>query len=284
MRLPSDTGQGWRLDRYVAVKVPEYTRSTIEKFIDQGFITVNGNTVKTSYKISLGDKVDINPPEVTIAEIDIPIIHEDDNVIVLNKPAGVLTHSKGAFNEEGTVASFIAPKIDEELRTSGRGGIVHRLDRDTSGVIICAKNTATQTLLQKQFADRKTKKIYIAIAEGLIEDDVAILKWPIGRNPKKPQTFRVDANGKTAETEIEVIDRNEISKLTLVKLMPKTGRTHQLRVHLTNWGFPILGDRLYGKEEDRLWLHAESLEITIPTSDRRIFTAPLPETFTSKME
>lgn len=216
------------------------------------------------------------PTKNDFSKNELPIIYIDDNVIVVNKPAGVLTHAKGVLNDEFTVADFFKRYTDFGLDTN-RPGIVHRLDRDTSGVIIGARNTETAKLLQKQFADRKTKKTYFAILAGHPKLDKAIIDLPIDRDPKSPSTFRVDANGKSAVTKYEIINRND--KYSLVELQPKTGRTHQLRVHMKYLNTPILGDRVYAKPDKRLYLHAHSLEITIPSGERKTFTAPLPDEF-----
>ncbi len=271
-----------RLDAFVSDRLADYSRATIAKFIKQGSITVNGTLSSPSYKLRSGDTVSINIAENVLESIDLPVVYEDDNVMVIDKPAGILTHSKGTFSHEGTVASFIEPKLSADLEGSNRGGIVHRLDRDTSGIMICAKNAATQSYLQKQFQDRKTKKLYTAVVEGIPKETEAILKWPIGRNPKKPQTFRVDINGKLAETHFTLLRSG--AKRSLVELRPSTGRTHQLRVHMTYLGHPIVGDRLYGKVADRLYLHATSLEITIPGGHRRVFSSPVPKEFSECIE
>ena len=143
--------------------------------------------------------------------------------------------------------------------------------------MIGARNPETATLLQKQFADRKTKKTYVAVVDGIPKQMNAKIDLPIGRNPSAPSTFRVDAKGKSAITNYDVLDTTE--KLSLVELRPYTGRTHQLRVHMSYLGTPIHGDRVYGKPADRLYLHAKELEVTIPTSERKTFTAPVPKEF-----
>ena len=209
---------------------------------------------------------------------ELPILFLDDNVIVVNKPAGVLTHSKGALNDEFTLADFFRRYTSHALDTN-RPGIVHRLDRDTSGVIIGARNDETATLLKKQFADRTTKKYYSAVVDGLPKLDKAVIDLPIGRNPSAPSTFRVDPKGKPAITSYEVLKTNE--RQSLVELRPRTGRTHQLRVHMHYIKAPIAGDRVYGNEKSapRLCLHAHTLEITIPAFKRQVFTAPIPKEF-----
>lgn len=267
-----------RLDAYLAEYWPEYSRSTWQKYVKAGYVMVNGVT-ETSVKVILeeDDQVEPNiPSKNSHTDESLPVIYQDSNVIVINKPTGVLTHSKGAMNDEFTVASFFA-RFSSYHSETNRPGIVHRLDRDTSGVLIGALNDETASLLQRQFSDRKVKKTYYAITDGVPKHSEATIDLPIGRDPKTPSRFRVDASGKSAQTKYQVIASDD--KHSLVKLMPTTGRTHQLRVHMSYIGAPIHGDRVYGKPADRLYLHAESLEITIPTSERRIFTAPLPEEF-----
>jgi len=269
-----------RLDTTLAERYPETSRSTWQKHIKAGHVTVNG-VVQESPKFDVleADAIAVNTPDATDhTEQELPIIYIDDNVIVINKPVGVLSHAKGALNDEFTVAEFFRRYCSYNLDTN-RPGIVHRLDRDTSGVMIGARNEATATMLQKQFADRKTKKTYIAILKGHPKQSEAKIDLPIGRNPNAPSTFRVDPKGKPAITSYRVLAEDK--KNSLVELQPKTGRTHQLRVHMQYLGTPILGDRVYGKADERLYLHAYSLEVTIPVSDRRTFTAPVPADFTT---
>ena len=269
-----------RLDAYVAQYWPEHSRSTWQKFIASGYVYVNG-APETSGKRVLGedDEVTVHLPDLTPEQQELPIVYEDEHVVVFNKPAGVLTHSKGVVNEEFTVADYMRP-LQAEVDETNRPGIVHRLDRDTSGIIIAAKDTETKRLLQKQFQDRKAKKTYLAIVAGRPKLDEARIDLPIERHPKKPATHRVGANGKPAVTTYKVLASN--GRFSVVELKPETGRTHQLRVHLAYLGAPIVGDRLYGSEKSpigRLCLHAKSLEITIPVSQRRTFDAEPPEDF-----
>ncbi len=278
-----------RLDHRVVDMLPNLSRAFVGKLIEQGRVTVNGLMVeKAGYKLRPSDDVEVQYDETleaVIPDITLPILYEDDDCVVINKPVGVLTHSKGAFNPEATVASWLRKRIASgawESTTDGAGnaraGIVHRLDRATSGVMICAKTPAALSHLQKQFSQRKAKKTYIAVASGHLAEAHAVIDMPVERNPKKPQTFRVGINGKHATTEYQV--QKESPHYSLLQLTPKTGRTHQLRVHLNHLGHPILGDTLYGgKPADRMFLHAQNLEITIPSSERLTFTAPLPAVF-----
>jgi len=269
-----------RLDKEMARRYPEFSRSTIQKYIKAGYVKVNGVAAPSAkYEVTDFADISLTPPEkLDTSELELPIIYIDDNVIVLNKPAGVLTHSKGALNDEFTVADFFRRYTTNGLETT-RPGIVHRLDRDTSGLIIGARNDETALMLKKQFSERTVKKFYTAVVEGVPEHTTALIDLPIGRNPSAPSTFRVDPKGKSAITSYEMVSTNGTK--SLIELKPKTGRTHQLRVHMQYLRTPISGDRIYGtqKSAPRLCLHAHQLEITIPTSDRKVFTAPVPKVF-----
>lgn len=273
-------GDPLRLDLFVVSKLPDLSRSYIKYLATHGKIMVNGEVPqKSGLNLRTGDVVDVHYDQITDEEIpiiDLPILYEDDDCVVVEKPAGLLTHSKGAFNPEATIATFIEPRLKDYV--GDRAGIVHRLDRITSGVIICAKTAAAHTHLQKQFSIRKTKKTYMAVVEGKLEPTQAIIDMPIERNPKKPQTFRVGANGKTAQTAYKVLESNDT--YSLVELKPHTGRTHQLRVHMANQGHPIVGDTLYGAQPaERVFLHAAALEITLPNRERKVFESPVPASF-----
>lgn len=275
-----------RLDQYVAQYWPEYSRSVWQKYIESGYVKVNGEVV-TSPKKSLGedDEVTVDIPAATdYSEHTLPVIFENDDVIVINKPSGILVHSKGAVNEEFTVADFMRERMTEP-EDNNRPGIVHRLDRATSGVMIAAKHSAAKHHLQKQFQDRKAKKEYVAITRGVPKHLKAAIDIPIERNPKEPSKFRVGTNGKPAHTEYEVIAHND--RFSVISLRPTTGRTHQLRVHLEHLGTPIVGDDVYGGGKSpigRLGLHARSLEITLPGGERRTFVAELPDDFQRAVE
>lgn len=272
-----------RLDAYVAEHWPEQSRSTWKKLIEAGHVSVNGEA-QTSAKFNVDENhvVSVEQPAVPNFDGDsLPIIYEDENVIVIDKPLGILTHSKGALNEEFTVAEFVRSKTGYKS-DSNRPGIVHRLDRATSGVLLCVKNDSTASMISKQFTNRTVKKHYVAVTTGIPKESKAVLDLPIGRNPSIPSTFRVDIKGKQAETYVEVVRHGE--SRALVDLHPKTGRTHQLRVHLGYINTPILGDPVYGKESsDRMYLHAHSLEVTLPGGERKVFTSPIPTSFDDKV-
>jgi 23S rRNA pseudouridine1911/1915/1917 synthase len=274
---------GMRLDSFVTASMPRLSRAYAQVLCDTDRVRVNEHPRKSGYKLHFGDDVIIEYDEKEldiIPDINLPILYEDDDCVVINKPTGVLTHTQGAFNPEATVASFLRGKINGEVAgLSERAGVVHRLDRATSGVMIGAKNQEALSWLQKQFAQRKVHKTYIAVVEGHPAENEAIIDMPIERNPKAPATFRVGINGKDALTRYKVLQQG--AKYSLLELKPETGRTHQLRVHLQKIGHPIVGDPLYGsgKFGDRLFLHAVSLEITLPSRERKTFEAPLPSEF-----
>jgi 23S rRNA pseudouridine1911/1915/1917 synthase len=269
-----------RLDLELVRRYPDLSRSTVQKYIKSGHVQVNGEVItQQKADVTIDDEIAMTPPEKeSHVESELPILYLDDNVIVVNKPTGILTHSKGVMNLEFTVADFFRRYTTYGLETN-RPGIIHRLDRDTSGIIIGARNEETASLLKKQFADRTTKKEYRAVVDGTLKQERALVDLPIGRNPSAPSTFRINASGKEAQTVIEVLATHD--GLSLMKLLPRTGRTHQLRVHMQYVNAPILGDRVYGtkRKADRLFLHAYALEITIPDAKRMVFTAPVPAEF-----
>ncbi|CAN5195598.1 RluA family pseudouridine synthase [soil metagenome] len=273
--------RGLRLDVFAGSQHPEVSRAYIQKMIEAEALLVNEKPTKPGYKLRMGDIVSLpdisgdsaaTEPDV----IDLPILFEDADCVVMNKPIGLLTHARGGEDREASVASFLRQYVSGI--DGQRAGIVHRLDRATSGVIIGAKNPEALAWLQKQFSQRKVKKTYRAITSGHFKQPEAIVDMPIERNPKAPATFRVGPNGKMALTHYKVIETTD--HLSSVELKPETGRTHQLRVHLQKLGHPIVGDILYGgNPADRLYLHAESLEITLPSRERAVFVAPVPVDF-----
>ncbi len=273
-----ETLRGKRFDVVASEMLPMLSRAYVQALIEGQRILLNGQTEKAGYRLRLDDRIstDFDEKELEqIPEIELPIIFEDEDVLVINKPEGIISHSRGRYWNEPSVASFVRQRTGQE---GERSGIVHRLDRATSGVMICAKNAQALSWLQKQFSLRKVKKTYIAVVSGHLHPEAAVIDMPIERNPKAPATFRVGANGKPSVTKYEVIKSGP--KHDLVKLEPATGRTHQLRVHLVHQKHPIVGDLLYGGEPaERLYLHAQTLEITLPDGSRRTFSAPVPKEF-----
>lgn len=255
-----------RLDLMLVNIYKSYNRSTLQKFIKAGFVKIDGEVVtKPNQKFPDGVKIELNvPEEQKNADVQPKVIYEDDDVLVLSKPHGLLSEAKGGYCPEKTLADF--------------GYIAHRLDRDTSGVVILAKSEDVQKFLKKQFQARTVHKTYYAVVVGRPKLDEAKIDLPLARNLKRPTTFRVDPNGKESETYYKIIKTNDM--YSLLELKPTTGRTHQLRVHMQYLGHPILGDPVYGKEAaDRLYLHAGSLEITLPGGKRMTFESKLPKEF-----
>jgi len=284
-----------RLDTFVAQNCEgKFSRSSVSKLITQGRVKLNGKIVESkAIKVVGGDEVEVDY-EDPVANEDLKVLFEDDDQIVISKPAGMLSHAKGPISGEVSVADWLQPKTTD--LDAHRSGIVHRLDRATSGVMILAKNPESKSWLMKQFSDRNVHKKYLAIIEGVPGNVLTptpslqgrgrfVIDMPIGRNPKKLTTFYVTENGREAQTEVEVLDSNGAQSLVL--LSPKTGRTHQLRVHMWANGWPILGDPFYNedfKDGQDLMLHASSL--TIQTSDKewQEFIAPLPSHFLNKLK
>ncbi|MGH7195265.1 MAG: RluA family pseudouridine synthase [Candidatus Saccharimonadales bacterium] len=273
-----------RLDQKVIELIPQLSRAFAVRLINDGKVTVNGLAeAKPGRKLKPSDEVlvDYEMSQLSqIPAIDLLIIYEDNDCLVIDKPAGILTHAKGAYNPEASVATFVNHKVND--LAGNRAGIVHRLDRGTSGVMIVAKNPQALKFLQKQFSMRKVNKTYLALIKGQIEPDAAIIDMPIERNPKRPQSFRAGARGKAAKTIYKTLKFN--GQFALLQLQPETGRTHQLRVHLAELKHPIIGDNFYGGEADsRLMLHAKSLEITLPSGQRKIFKSEVPEVIIQKV-
>lgn len=287
-------GNNQRLDAVLVARAGHLaTRSTLSKLIKDGYVQVDGQPVRKAGAIVRDGAVlliDISPLQTPSSVDRAPtIIYEDNDVLVLNKPAGMLTHSKGAYNAEVSVASYVrehCPDMPSHFNGDGdnnRLGIVHRLDRGTSGVIIVAKHQKALDYLQRQFAERKAEKVYVALVSGRLKPDTARIDMPIARNPRHPSTYMTASNGRTAQTDYVCLE--SCRAFTLVELRPKTGRTHQIRVHLRALRHPIVGDHIYGGEPaDRLYLHARSLTITLPTGNRKTFEAPVPDSFICKLE
>ena len=269
LKTSEDQPQKVRLDHLLVQKYPTYNRSTLQTFIRSGFVTVDGTvSQKPNSKHLATANVVLSVPSSNKATncTPLPLIYEDENVLVVDKPAGLLSMAKGSYCPEPTLENY--------------GLLVHRLDRDTSGVVILAKTPETQSFLRKQFQERKAHKVYNAIVVGRPKLNEAKIDLPIARNLKRPTTFQVDPNGKPSITYYKVLSQN--ANHSLLELRPVTGRTHQLRVHLKYLGTPILGDRVYGTPQTqvpRLFLHAKSLEITLPGGVRKTFVSTLPPDF-----
>jgi 23S rRNA pseudouridine1911/1915/1917 synthase len=268
---------GKRTDKLLAEQLPQFPRAALQKLFEKELVRLNEKATKPGIKVRLDDKLsaDLSPLAIVIPDIALPILYQDDDVLVVDKPSGVISHARGRYFDEPSVASFVRQITHQD---GERAGIVHRLDRATSGVMICAKNPEAMTFLQKQFSARKVEKLYAAIIKGTMPSPEGLIDMPIDRNPAKPQTFHISQTGKQAQTSYTTAATN--NTYSLLYLSPKTGRTHQLRVHLQELGHPIVGDELYGTESaERLLLHAKSLRIKLPSGDVKTFISSLPDIF-----
>ena len=279
-----------RIDKYIAKCVPDLSRMMIQKLIEENQILVNRNPVKTSYAIQKGDSITITIPEAketTLKPQDIPldIVYEDDDILVVNKAKGMVVHP-AAGNPEGTLVNAVMAHCKGNLSGLGgelRPGIVHRLDKDTSGLLIVAKNDKAHIQMSKQIQDREVKKIYIALVRGIISENEATINMPIGRSMQDRKKMAVTKKGKEAITHFQVLER--FDKYTLLKVKIDTGRTHQIRVHMAEIGHPVVGDMLYsnGKNEfgvEGQMLHATSLDFKHPITQKPLhLEAPLPQYF-----
>lgn len=270
-----------RLDLYLVSQHPELSRAKLQKLIKNGQVSVNHQTV-TSPKKLIDPNLDDVTIDTTVTTIKQPqqfdVLFENADLMVINKPAGVLSHATHqSSDDEFTVADFIRQHGDFTT-DNHRDGIVHRLDRTTSGVMILAKNQATADFLKQQFKDRQVHKTYYAVVTGHPKHHQAKIDLPLKRSLKNAGKFMVDASGKPAVTTYQII--KSLDRQHLVKLQPQTGRTHQLRVHMSYLNLPILGDYLYGGEKySRVMLHAETIEFQTPDGQHLTITAPLPSEF-----
>ena len=280
-----------RIDAFISGKIEDFSRSKIQRLIAENKITVNKQTTKPSYKVQEGDSIEIiesKPVQVDIKAQDIPleVIYEDEDIIVINKEKGMVVHPANG-NYEGTLVNAIMSRCKDSLSGIGgeiRPGIVHRLDKDTSGAIIVAKNDLAHVNLSKQIKNHEIKKTYIALVRGVIKENQATIKMPIARSKTDRKKMAVDTKGKEAITHFEVMDRFN-NKYTLIKINIETGRTHQIRVHMSYIGYPIVGDEVYsnGKNEFGIHgqcLHAWKLDFKHPKNNKDIhIEAELPKYF-----
>ena len=262
-----------RLDAYIAEERKQLSRTMIQKLIESGKILVNGSKKKLSYKVQMNDQITINLPEAKETnlkpqEIPIEIIYEDNDIIVVNKPKGLVVHPANG-NPDGTLVNAIMAICKESLSGIGgelRPGIVHRLDKDTSGLLIVAKNDRAHINMSEQIKNHEVRKIYIALVRGVVQEDEATIDMPIGRSTKDRKKMAVVKNGKNAVTHFKVLKR--YPKYTLLEIKIDTGRTHQIRVHMAEIGHPVVGDMIYsnGKNDfgvEGQMLHAKSLILNI---------------------
>lgn len=286
---------GERLDKAIKNQETEISRTRLQKLIEDGKVKVNGNIEKSSYVVKEGDEIIIQeekPQEIELKPQEIPldIIYEDNDIIVINKSKGLVVHP-GNGNPDHTLVNAVMAKCKGSLSGIGgkiRPGIVHRLDKDTSGLIVVAKNDKAHIGLSEQLKKKEMKKTYIALVRGNIQENEATIQMPIGRSTKDRKKMAVTKKGKEAITHFKVLKR--YGKYTLVEVKIETGRTHQIRVHMAEIGHPVVGDMVYsnGKNEfgvEGQMLHAKQLIFQHPITQEKItLTAPLPEYFEKVLE
>ena len=279
-----------RLDKVLSNLDKTLSRTAIQRLIEENKICVNNKKEKASYKVSIGDIITIEEEqakEIDLKAQDIPVevLYEDNDIIVVNKPKGLVVHPANG-NPDGTLVNAVMNICKDTLSGIGgeiRPGIVHRLDKDTSGVIIIAKNDVAHINLSNQIKNREVKKIYIALVRGVIKENEATINMPIGRSTKDRKKMAVSKNGKEAVTHFKVLERFE--NYTLLEIKIDTGRTHQIRVHMSEIGYPIVGDYIYSNGKNPFgvvgqMLHAKSIEFKHPATNKAIkIEAPIPEYF-----
>lgn len=272
-----------RLDKYLAKEYPELSRSYLQRLIEQGYILVNEQGARVSQKLSVGDRISVSlPPPSTplVAEaIPLTIIYEDKDLVVVDKPAGLTVHPAPGHPNHTLINAILAhcPGL-ADINDSMRPGIVHRLDKDTSGLMVIAKNQAAQQYLINQFKARSVAKGYLVLVSGRLTPERGIIEAPIGRDPSNRKRMAVVVSGRQARTNYRV--KEYLGNYTLLEVNPETGRTHQIRVHFSAIGYPVVGDSTYGVKSPyvkRQFIHAHYLAFCLPsTGEYREFTCELP--------
>ena len=286
----NDAAIGERVDKFLSAET-EYTRSYIAKLADDGFLCVNGKAAKVNYKLREGDEIelsvpDIKPYEVTEEEIPLDIVYEDEHILAVNKPQGMVVHP-AAGNYSGTLVNALMHHCKGNLsgiNGVARPGIVHRIDKDTSGVLLVAKTNSAHLHLAEQIKVHSVTRKYVALVHGHLKEQEGTVDAPIGRNPKDRKKMCVtQSNSKTAVTHYKVLE--EFRGYSLVECRLETGRTHQIRVHMSHIGHPVAADPVYGPKKDALgkdgqFLHAKMIGFIHPaTNEYMELSAPLPQEF-----
>lgn len=288
--LPDSEDEGKRLDVFLADNLEEYSRSYLQKLIKEKRAYINREPGKNRSLLKEGDEITIEIPEAKTLEIKeenipIPIVYEDEDLLVVNKPQGMVVHP-GAGNYEGTLVNALMYHCKGKLSSINgviRPGIVHRIDKDTSGLLMVAKTDQAHGELQKQLQERKVTRRYLLLVHGVIEEEKAVIDAPIGRSPKNPLKMTVLEGGRYAKTHLEVLRR--FKKYTLLEARLETGRTHQIRVHLQYIGHPLVGDPVYGPLKAQFskkgqMLHARTLGFIHPRKKEYMeFDSPVPDYF-----
>ena len=281
-----------RIDNYLSEKNEDLSRVTIQRLIQEEEILVNGKKTKASYKVRKNDEITLEeeePKEIELKAQDIPIevVYEDKDIIVVNKPKGLVVHPANG-NPDGTLVNAIMAICKDSLSGIGgeiRPGIVHRLDKDTSGLLIVAKNDKAHINMSEQIKNHEVEKTYIALVKGIVKENEATINMPIGRSTKDRKKMAVVKTGKEAITHFKVLERFYKENCTLLEVKIETGRTHQIRVHLSQIGYPVVGDTTYSNGKNK-WnikgqcLHAKSLKFKHPITGKEMFLeAKLPKYF-----
>jgi 23S rRNA pseudouridine1911/1915/1917 synthase len=291
-RIVGTAGVGQRLDKFLAVEIPDRSRSQIQDLIKTGQVTVGGAPAKPSYRLTVGDVVIAKVSPGTEAELvpepmSLDIVYQDPDLLVINKPAGIVVHPAPGHSSGTLVNALLAqfPSLAELAEEEGapdlRPGVVHRLDKDTSGLILIARRPEVRRYLQRLFKQRQVEKTYLALVEGHVQPPDGIIDAPIGRDPRHRQRMAVvREGGRPAQTVYRLIEY--LDDCSLLSIEPVTGRTHQIRVHLAAVGHPVVGDLKYGYRRqrhglDRQFLHAWKLRLKLPSGELREFVAQPPE-------
>jgi len=285
------SAEGERLDAFLAARLPDLSRSAVQKLIEDGFVTLEGRKLKKNRKVAAGELYEVSlpepeAPETAAEDIPLDIVYEDNDIIVVNKPKGMVVHPAPGHSG-GTLVNALLHHCGESLSGIGgekRPGIVHRIDKDTSGLIIAAKNDRAHRALAAQLKDHSLSRVYEALVIGNIKDDRGTVDAPIGRHPVDRKKMAVTSkNSKPAVTHYEVLSR--LNGVTHVRCRLETGRTHQIRVHMASIGHPVLGDTVYGRKKpepglEGQCLHARELSFIHPgTGERVTLSCDLPEYF-----
>lgn len=281
---PSMTG---RLDKVLAQQLADVSRSQLKNWIDQGLVTVNQQVVKAKYSVAVGDQIEINPPapktiDLSPEDMDLDTVYEDDDVIVVNKPQGMVVHPSAGHPNHTLVNGLLHHSPLSTINGEFRPGIVHRIDKDTSGLLMVAKNDHAHQSLAAQLKAKTNEREYIALVHGVIKENEGKIDAPIGRSLKDRKQQAVVPNGKAAVTHFKVLKRYQ--HYTLISFHLETGRTHQIRVHMKYINHPLAGDPLYGPRKtlpgNGQYLHAKTLGFVHPTTGEQMrFSAPLPDWF-----
>ncbi|MCR5784331.1 MAG: RluA family pseudouridine synthase [Eubacterium sp.] len=282
-----------RIDKYLSIVYPEYTRSFFQNLLKDGAVLVNQKPVKASYKPLTGDEICVKVPDLKETEIipqDIPldILYEDDDVLVVNKPKGMVVHPAAGHASDTLVNALLYHCKDSLSGINGeiRPGIVHRIDRDTTGSLIVCKNDKAHQFIASQIKEHSVKRQYVGIVCGVIKEDEGTIHASIGRSKKDRKKMAIDeVNGRDAITHYKVLSRSD--RYTFMQFQLETGRTHQIRVHMASIGHPLLGDEVYGKPVRNLQgqtLHAMTIGFVHPTTGEYMeFEAPIPDYFQEKL-